>query len=41
MVAGVLTFEEARKWLTDQEAHAVEGSYVLGVPYFLIKATKQ
>jgi ubiquinone/menaquinone biosynthesis C-methylase UbiE len=41
VTAGVLTPEEARQWLVDQEAHAAEGSYILGLPYFLINATKQ
>ena len=41
VTAGVLTAEEARQWLADQEAHASAGRFVLGLPLFLIKATKQ
>jgi hypothetical protein len=39
--AGILTSEEARKWLADQEARAREGRFLLVFPGFLIKATKQ
>jgi SAM-dependent methyltransferase len=41
VTAGVLTAEEARQWLADQETHASTGRFVLGLPLFLIKATKQ
>lgn len=41
VAAGVLTAEEARQWLADQQAHASAGRFVLGLPLFLIKATKQ
>ncbi|HEX9036481.1 MAG TPA: methyltransferase domain-containing protein [Ktedonobacterales bacterium] len=41
VAAGVLTSEEAQKWLADQEAHAREGAFFFGYPVYLIKATKQ
>jgi len=40
-VAGILTSEEALKWLAYQEARASEGRFLLGFPGFDIKATKQ
>jgi hypothetical protein len=41
VAAGVLTSEEARAWLADQEAHASDGRFSIGFPLFLIKASKQ
>ena len=41
VAADVLTSEEAQQWLADQEAHASEGKFVLGMPNYLIKATKK
>lgn len=41
VTANILTTEEARKWLADQETHASEGRFALGLPLFFIKATKR
>jgi ubiquinone/menaquinone biosynthesis C-methylase UbiE len=41
VAAGILTSEEARKWLADQEAYASEGRFNLGLPLYFIKASKQ
>src|SRR5580765_2939427 len=41
VAAGMLTSEDARKWRADQETHSGEGRFLLGLPAFLIKASKQ
>jgi ubiquinone/menaquinone biosynthesis C-methylase UbiE len=41
VAAGILTSEEARTWLADQEAHAGAGRFSLGFPLYLIRACKQ
>ena len=41
VTAGVLSSEEARTWLADQERHGGDGRFLLGLPLFFIKASKQ